>query len=360
MYTALLRLGPELSREEKRDEVDKVISLLRLDKCVETPIRFVSGGERKRVNIATELLIDPSLLLLDEPTSGLDSTSAVALMSLLTSLAHDHGKTVITSIHQPSSAVFFNFDKVLFLADGCVVYYGSPSDSLSYLREIKLKCPDGYNAADHWMDLLVEDSAIADEDIKVETENKNVLEPLLEDSSHIDDTHKLSQEEAKKDQNDVKIVSSRKQTSSSSSIIHFTNKKRGEYASGRTTKARLITAWDNESFSDRIELESNSLDASSTSTNESGAKNETTEKKFRTSWCTQFLVLSHRASKNSRSAIFKPLNFVKSVALGTMIGLLTGFFPLLIGFSTLSSVRSLPSRLSAQLFLKSVIQAPII
>lgn len=89
-------------------------------------IYYLDRGERKRTNIGTELLTDPSIIMLDEPTSGLDSTSAVALMSLLTSLAHDHGKTIITSIHQPSSAVFHKFDQVLFLAEGCVVYYGTP------------------------------------------------------------------------------------------------------------------------------------------------------------------------------------------------------------------------------------------
>jgi ABC-type multidrug transport system ATPase subunit len=118
MYTAFLRLGDDFTKEEKQQEVNKVIQLLRLKKCQDTPIRLVSGGERKRVNIGTELLTNPSIIMLDEPTSGLDSTSAVALIQLLVSLAHDHGKTVVTSIHQPSSAVFHKFDKVLFLVDG--------------------------------------------------------------------------------------------------------------------------------------------------------------------------------------------------------------------------------------------------
>ena len=84
----------------------------------------------------------------------------MALIELLVSLAHDHGKTVVTSIHKPSGAMFHKFDKVLFLADGCVVYYGTPSESLVYCDRLSFKCPEGYNAADHWMDLLVEDSAI--------------------------------------------------------------------------------------------------------------------------------------------------------------------------------------------------------
>lgn len=112
-----------------------------------TPIRHYA------VNIGSELLTDPSIVLLDEPTSGLDSTSAVALMQILHSLAREHNKTIITSIHQPSSAVFFGFDKLVLLADGNVVYFGTPQDSLGHAKRLGLECPSGYNAADHWMDL---------------------------------------------------------------------------------------------------------------------------------------------------------------------------------------------------------------
>ena len=88
---------------------------------------LISGGEKKRTNIGTELLTDPQIILLDEPTSGLDSTSAVALMGTLRTLA-DEGKTILTSIHQPSSSVFANFDKLCLLADGKMVYFGTPGD----------------------------------------------------------------------------------------------------------------------------------------------------------------------------------------------------------------------------------------
>jgi ABC-type lipoprotein export system ATPase subunit len=70
-YTALLRMRQGNGNgQQQKEEVDRVLSLLRLRKVADSPIRMISGGERKRVNIGTELLTDPAVLLLDEPTSG--------------------------------------------------------------------------------------------------------------------------------------------------------------------------------------------------------------------------------------------------------------------------------------------------
>jgi len=159
-YTALLRMPSSWTKEQKLSKVDSVINELRLNKCVDSPIFAVSGGERKRVNIGTELLTNPALVILDEPTSGLDSTSAVALIKVLHNLAKNSNKTIITSIHQPSSAVFAGFSKLSLLADGHLVYFGTPQDSLPYCESLGFPCPNGYNLADHWMDLLIVDSAV--------------------------------------------------------------------------------------------------------------------------------------------------------------------------------------------------------
>lgn len=364
-YTAFLRLGDDYTKEEKRSEVSKVIDLLRLNKCKDTPIRLVSGGERKRVNIGTELLTNPSIIMLDEPTSGLDSTSAVALIDLLVSLAHDHGKTVITSIHQPSSAVFHKFDNVVFLADGCVVYYGSPCYSLEYCDGLGLKCPEGYNAADHWMDLLVEDSAI--ENGVVSSSNEFVeKDPLLgaQLNSHSNFPIKLGNIEttgsggggsAPKTMTIMDgsaktgdaIMSPRKGASASISgrvsiknvlrkisainvnkpihLLEQTKRTRDEYLTKNTTKAKLINNWNVDGFAQKMEEGRDSLSVSSHSKDGTGIIYEDLEKpvqKFNTSWTTQFHVLLHRSLKNSRSAILTSINITKSVALGFLTGLL--------------------------------------
>ena len=106
-FTALLKLPQSIPTEEKSGRALEVLVKLGLSKVQNSIVggpmrRGVSGGERKRVSIAIELLTNPSVLFLDEPTSGLDSTTALQLVHTLRELASG-GRTVITSIHQPSS-----------------------------------------------------------------------------------------------------------------------------------------------------------------------------------------------------------------------------------------------------------------
>ena len=108
----------------------------------------MSGGERKRTNIATEIVSNPSLIFLDEPTSGLDAATSLGLIVSLKTLAKS-GHTVVTTIHQPSSAMFMMFDNVLLLAEGgFVVYSGSAAGVLPYFANLGLHSPSAYNPAD--------------------------------------------------------------------------------------------------------------------------------------------------------------------------------------------------------------------
>lgn len=288
-YTAFLRLPSSMPSEDKHAEVDRIIQKLRLKKVEHSPIMMLSGGEKKRVNIGTELLTNPAIILLDEPTSGLDSTSAVSLLKLLKSLAVDYKKTILTSIHQPSSAMFQSFDKLLMVSEGNVVYFGSPSASLDYLERVGLPCPPGYNASDHWMDQLVIDSAVEEER----------AEAVCGADPHAPPAGELRRRRG--GEQDGGEGSSKKKMS---------------------TRIHLQTSWDNEAVAeemDRALVKGIDADAQSESSEPQAVANT---QKYATGWMAQYRILISRALKNSRSAIFTPLNLIKSLAIGIVSGVL--------------------------------------
>ncbi|KAL6962008.1 ABC transporter G member 25 [Sarracenia purpurea var. burkii] len=157
VYCSLLRLPNSLSGKEKTLIADSVISELGLSKCEDTIIgngfvRGVSGGERKRVSIAHEMLINPSLIILDEPTSGLDSTAAFRLVATLGKMA-EKGRTVVMSVHQPSSRVYRRFDSALVMSEGGCIYFGKGSEAMSYFESVGFSPSFPMNPADFLLDL---------------------------------------------------------------------------------------------------------------------------------------------------------------------------------------------------------------
>ncbi|KAF9588792.1 hypothetical protein IFM89_015716 [Coptis chinensis] len=157
VYTALLRLPNTVTKEEKVAHAEEVLTQLGLEKCKNSIIggpfkRGVSGGERKRVSIGQEMLINPSLLFLDEPTSGLDSTTAQKIVSTLWELARG-GRTVVMTIHQPSSRLFYMFHKVILLSDGNPLYFGNGAEVMNYFSSIGYTPAVAMNPADFLLDL---------------------------------------------------------------------------------------------------------------------------------------------------------------------------------------------------------------
>lgn len=127
-YSASLRLPSSLTKQEMDDIVQNTIAEMGLGDCADHLVgnwhlRGISGGEKKRLSIALEIITQPRLLFLDEPTTGLDSASAFFVVQALRSIAH-RGRTIITSIHQPSSEVFSLFDDLLLLSSGETIYFG--------------------------------------------------------------------------------------------------------------------------------------------------------------------------------------------------------------------------------------------
>ncbi|MCQ6553467.1 ATP-binding cassette domain-containing protein [Streptomyces sp. C10-9-1] len=129
-YAAELRFPQDTDRAERRARVAEVIRELGLEQRADQPIHSLSGGQRKRVSVALELLTKPSLLFLDEPTSGLDPGMDRSVMHMLRGLADD-GRTVIVVTHSVLSLDVC--DRLLVLAPGGrIAYYGPPDDALAF------------------------------------------------------------------------------------------------------------------------------------------------------------------------------------------------------------------------------------
>ncbi|KJE90634.1 breast cancer resistance protein [Capsaspora owczarzaki ATCC 30864] len=157
-YTAQLRLPQSLANVRKNARVDEIIRLLTLGGCKDSRIggkllRGISGGERRRLSIGTELLTSPSILFLDEPTSGLSATDALNVMETIMGLAKQ-GRAVLTTIHQPRSNIFHMFDQLLLMSQGSPVYYGSASSVGRYFAQQGYECPAGFNIADFILDVV--------------------------------------------------------------------------------------------------------------------------------------------------------------------------------------------------------------
>jgi ABC-type multidrug transport system ATPase subunit len=141
LYFAACQCFREKSKEEIIALVDRTLANLGLFEKRELKVgspfnKVISGGQRKRLNIALELIREPSVMFLDEPTSGLSSRDSENLMDLLRDLTL-RGKLVFTVIHQPSSEIFKMFDKVIILDQGgCMAYYGNPVDSVIYFKTL--------------------------------------------------------------------------------------------------------------------------------------------------------------------------------------------------------------------------------
>lgn len=266
VFTALLRLPKSLTSSEKTQHVERIISELGLTRCQNSLIggplfRGISGGEKKRVSIGQEMLINPSLLLLDEPTSGLDSTTAQRILTTVKRLATG-GRTVVTTIHQPSSRLYHMFDKVVLLSDGSPIYYGPASTALDYFSSIGFSTPISVNPADLLLDLA------------------NGIPPDFKQTTD-------QGENTEKEQKSVKEA--------------------------------LISAYE-ENISTRLKAELCSLDVNNF--NYISAKNDMKPEQWCTSWWYQFRVLLRRGLRERRYDAFNRLRIFQVISVAVLGGLL--------------------------------------
>lgn len=158
LHSARIRIGKKLNDAEIQKFVDSLISNLGLAKVRDSLVgdvakRGVSGGERKRVNVALELAAAPSVLVLDEPTSGLDATTALSLIELLKGLSQQ-GVTIICVVHQPRKEIFTALNDLLLLEAGKQVFFGQAQDAMVRLQGTKHDGADNYNPADVILDII--------------------------------------------------------------------------------------------------------------------------------------------------------------------------------------------------------------
>lgn len=177
LYSALLRLPRDMSLAAKKYRTLETMNELgilgiRDMRIGDSSHRSISGGEKRRVSIACELVTSPSILFLDEPTSGkllfrfserervktermlisavgLDAYNAFNVIDSLVSLARNYNRTVIFTIHQPRSNIVALFDQLLLLAQGRMVYSGDVSRCHEFLGDAGRACPPGFNLADY-------------------------------------------------------------------------------------------------------------------------------------------------------------------------------------------------------------------
>ncbi|KAK2626243.1 hypothetical protein QTJ16_004505 [Diplocarpon rosae] len=161
-FSAGLRLPSFMTTAQKIQRAEDILLKLGLKDCADNligseKIKGISGGEKRRVSIAVQILTDPQVLLLDEPTSGLDAFTASSIIQVLEALAQE-GRTLILTIHQSRSDMFQKFGNVLLLArGGSPVYSGKSAGLLPHFNSLGHPCPTTINPADFALDLITVD-----------------------------------------------------------------------------------------------------------------------------------------------------------------------------------------------------------
>ncbi|BGP14521.1 hypothetical protein JCM10213_005190 [Rhodosporidiobolus nylandii] len=311
LYSALLRLPKDMSFEDKRMRTLETMHELgilgiRDSRIGESGQRSISGGEKRRVSIACELVTSPSILFLDEPTSGLDSYNAFNVVESLVQLAHNYKRTVVFTIHQPQSNIVALFDKLVLLAKGKVVYSGQADACQGYFDGIGSPCPPGYNIADYLIDVTMQhekpcsaDSASV-EDALVQLDDGNEIPADRRDPE-------LGTPRRSRHATNASTSSATDETeleSRNGSVFGSPIKRLWSSSSGRASPeqpalsphlARLVSAFQGSNVNRHMQQE---IASARTAAVDGGEGVASLRNYKRASWWSQFTILSGRSFKN--------------------------------------------------------------
>ncbi|KAE9404292.1 hypothetical protein BT96DRAFT_973299 [Gymnopus androsaceus JB14] len=384
LYSALLRLPREMSEEAKKFRTLETMHELGILGIKDMRIgqsghRSISGGEKRRVSIACELVTSPSILFLDEPTSGLDAFNAYNVVESLVSLAKNYNRTVIFTIHQPRSNIVALFDQLLVLALGRVVYSGEFGRCGDYFARIGKPCPPGFNIADYLIDLTVQSGI----DSRSPSPTLELSSPPEEGTNIADGerTGLLSEDGTElRTRNRPASVSSNSSTTRAYDSIKRKTSQLFEAVSGSSSSSSstqiqlatklkyLVDEYKRSDIANEIQEDKENVRSSAMASTENANGNgngqlpdvavETTllRGRKRASWGTQFRILSGRAFKNLyRDPALLMAHYLSAVLLALICGVFyhnvtndiagfqnrLGFFFFtlaLFGFSCLSSL----------------------
>lgn len=208
-FVVELKLGRSISRYEKWERVESVVKRLGISSLKRTRIKNLSGGEKRKLNLAEELLREPLFLFCDEPTTSLDSFNSKSVMQTLRQLTCNEAEggtrqAIICSIHQPSSTVFNYFNYIILMDTGRIVYHGKIAEFYKNLDASGMHLPPNYNPAEFFVNLvspirfnnLDHDERISqlcelNEQNIMRKSNNKLNSSLLTDTDHIEKIQRL-------------------------------------------------------------------------------------------------------------------------------------------------------------------------
>ncbi|KAG5310284.1 SCRT protein, partial [Acromyrmex insinuator] len=152
-FMCALKIGNNCNVLRRKFLGEELLRDLGLYKCIDTTISELSGGERKRLSLAAELVTRPKIFFLDEPTRGLDTFAAMHVVQSLKLIA-SRGTMVFCTIHQPGMTIYNIFSHVILMADGRSVYFGTLRNATDFFENQNYRCPTNYDESEYFVNIL--------------------------------------------------------------------------------------------------------------------------------------------------------------------------------------------------------------